>query len=249
MLLNSFKDALLHVMDRKTHWAWPLFNDGHVSKHLLHHHLEQEYGVYVHDFAWMLGRAYAQCSVPEARAQLAQKLFEEETGGLSMGVPHAELFLRFPQGLGMDLDRFEQVRLLPQARSFRDHLDECTTQRGWEVATAVTTLFLEGTSHERGELDPAFEKRPEPALTEHPLHRHYGLPLDCLALTRVHRQADNGHRATAWRVILDHVGPLKRRTVLNAMEESLESWLVYRDAVAEACGLTRPAMHLRTANA
>ena len=38
MLLNSFKDALLLVMERKTHWAWPLFTSGHVSKHLLHHH-------------------------------------------------------------------------------------------------------------------------------------------------------------------------------------------------------------------
>ena len=166
-----------------------------------------------------------------------------------MGVPHAELFLRFPRGLGMDLDRFDGVRLLPQARAFRELLDTCTKDRGWEVATAVTTLFLEGTSHERGELDSAFERRPEPALIEHPLHRHYDLPLDCLALTRVHRQADDGHRANAWRVILDHVGPLKRRSVLHAMEEILEAWLVYRDAVAEACGLARPLPRLRSANA
>ena len=249
MLLNSFKDALLEVMDRKVHWAWPLFNSGAVSKHLLHHHLEQEYGVYVQDFAWMLGRAYAQCEVPAARAQLAHKLFEEETGGLSMGIPHAELFLRIPSGLGMDLDRFERVRLLPQAQSFRDVLDTCTSERGWEVATAVTTLFLEGTEHERGELDPAFPTRPERSLTEHPLHRHYALPLDSLALTRVHRLAHQGHRESAWRVILDHVGPLRRRAVVKAMEESLEAWLNYRDAVAEACGLSRPFSETRSVSA
>lgn len=249
MLLNSFKDALLDVMDRKSHWAWPMFNEGQVSKNLLHHHLEQEYGVYVHDFAWMLGRAYAQCAVPDARAQLAQKLFEEETGGLSMGVPHAQLFLRVPEGLGMDLDRFDRVRLLPQAESFRELLDLFTLDRGWEVATAITTLFLEGTPHDRGELDPAHPTRPQPSLSDHPLHRHYGLPLECLALTRVHRQAEQGDRANAWRVILDHVGPLKRRAVLNAMEEALDAWLIYRDAVAEACGLTRPVMSARLASA
>jgi pyrroloquinoline quinone (PQQ) biosynthesis protein C len=249
MLLNSFKDALLQVMERKSHWAWPLFTSGQVSKELLHHHLEQEYGVYVHDFAWMLGRAYAQCSVPEARVQLAEKLFEEETGGLSMGIPHAQLFLRFPAGLGMDLDRFEGVRLLPQAQSLRDLLDDCTSERGWEVATAVTTLFLEGTSHERGELDSAHPKRPEPALVDHPLHRHYGLPLDCLALTRVHRQVEDDHRVSAWRIILDHVGPLKRRAVLAAMEETLEAWLLYRDEAAEACGLIGPSIGLRSVSA
>jgi len=33
------------------------------------------------------------------------------------------------------------------------------------------------------------------------------------------------------------------------MEEILESWLVYRDAVAEACGLARPVSRLRSARA
>ena len=249
MLLDAFKEALLRIMERKVHWAWSLFTTGQVSKELLHHHLEQEYAVYVRDFAWLVGRAYAQCPIVEARIDLAENIFEEETGGLSMGIPHADLFLRFPEGLGMDLDRFENVRLLPQARAYRDLLDDCTYERGWEVATAVTTLFLEGTCHERGELDPNFEKRPAPPLTEHPLHKHYGLPLECLALTRVHRQVEGGHRGSAWRIILDHVGPLRRRAVVHAMDEVLEAWLVYRDAVSETCGLARPMERKRAVNA
>jgi len=201
MLLDTFKESLLLIMERKVHWAWPLFTSGVVPKRLLHHHLEHEYAVYVRDFAWFVGRVYAQCPIVEARFDLAENLYEEETGGLSMGVPHADLFLRYPEGLGMDLERFKNIRLSPPAQAYRDLLDECTNHRGWEVACAVTTLFLEGTPHDRGELDANFPKRPAPPLSEHPLAKHYGLSVDHLALTRVHRQVEGGHRASAWRTV------------------------------------------------
>jgi pyrroloquinoline-quinone synthase len=239
MKLETFKEALFQVMERKQHWAWPRFGAGQVPKSLLHVHLEQEYAVYVRDFPWMLGRAYAQCPIPAVRRALAENLYEEETGGLSMGVPHAELFLRYPRGLGMDLDRFEAVELLPRAGAYREHLDEVTGHRGWEVATAVTTLFLEGTPYERGEVEPGHPRRPQPALSEHPLVKHYGLPLEDLALTKAHRLIEGDHRANAWRCILGHVGPLARRAVVLAMEETLRHWLAYRDDVSQACGLVR----------
>jgi pyrroloquinoline quinone (PQQ) biosynthesis protein C len=236
----TFREALLAVMERKVHWAWPAFNQGVVARERLHLHLEQEYAVYVRDFAWLLGRAYAQCPVVEVRMELAANLYEEETGGLSMGVPHADLFLRYPEGLGMDLGRFAKVRLMPRAKAYRELLDTLTSERGWEVATAVTTLFLEGTPHERGELDPSVPKRPAPPLSEHPLVKHYGLPLEHLALTKVHRMVEGDHRQSAWRVVLDHIGPLKRRAVVDAMEAVLAAWLAFRDEVAEACGLQAP---------
>src|SRR5687767_8920392 len=102
-------------MEAKRHWAWPSFTSGAVPKAKLHIHLEQEYAVYIRDFAWLLGRAYAQCPNPAVRAELAENLYEEETGKLSQGRPHAELFLEYPRGLGMDLSRFDHVELLPAA--------------------------------------------------------------------------------------------------------------------------------------
>ncbi len=239
MKLATFKEALLQVMERKTHWAWPAFGRGEVPKELLHIHLEQEYAVYVRDFSWLLGRAFAQCPLPAVRRELAENLYEEECGGLSMGFPHADLVLRYPEGLGMDMTRFEAIGLLPRAAAYRAHLDHATTAAGWEIAAAVTTLFLEGTRYERGELDPDSPKRPVSPLSEHPLVKHYGLPLEHLALTRVHRQVEGGHRQAAWRVLLDHVGPLRRRPVVAAMEQTLGRWRAYRDEVAEACGLVR----------
>ena len=237
---EQFLEQLLEVMERKTHWAWPRFTSGQVPAERLHVHFEQEYAVYVRDFPVMIGWAYVQCPVPEARRELAENLYEEETGGLVAGRPHPELFLRYPEGLGMDLSRFQEVELLPAAAEYRALLDDCTRNRGWAVAAAVTTIFLEGTEYERGEVVEGAERRPEPPLSEHPLVVHYGLPLEHLELTRAHRKVEGEHRASAWHVLLDHVEPADRAAVIAAMREVCEAWSRYRDAVAEAVGLARP---------
>jgi hypothetical protein len=230
---------MLQVMERKLHWSWPAFTDGRVPKALLHVHLEQEYATYVRDFPVLIGRAYVQCPIAAVRRELAENLYEEETGGLHAGRPHPELFLEYPRGLGMDLGRFVAVELLPQAAAFRAVLDDATTGRGWEIAAAVTTLFLEGTSYERGEIEPGAQKRPAPPLSEHPLVKHYGLSVEHLALTKAHRQVEGSHRASAWRVMLDHVEEDRRPGVVAFMEQALAAWLRYRDEVALACGVTR----------
>jgi pyrroloquinoline-quinone synthase len=224
-------------MEQKTHWAWPLFGVGRVPKELLHVHFEQEYETYVRDFPVMIGWAYVQCPVPEARRELAENLYEEETGGLVAKRPHPELFLEYPRGLGMDVSRFSRIELLPAAARYRATLDELTQRRGWEVAAAVTTLFLEGTEHERGEIDPNAPKRPAPPLERHPLVVHYGLPLEALALTKAHRSVEGDHRRAAWRIVTEHVPKPARGRVVAAMNEALTRWRDYRDEVAAACGL------------
>ncbi|WP_193163937.1 iron-containing redox enzyme family protein [Microbulbifer hainanensis] len=240
---SEFKDSLLRVMERKVHWAWPAFTAGMVPRDLLHIHLEQEYATYVRDFPVLLGRAYVQCPNPHVRQALAENIYEEETGKLSGSGPHPQLFLEYPRGLGMNLDRFKHVQLLPAAAEFRALLDETTTGHGWAVATAVTTLFLEGTEFERGELDPGYPRRPRPALRDHPLVKHYDLPLECLALHRVHRAVEGGHRKAAWHLMLDYVDERERPAVLHWMGQVLHAWLHYRDEVAEHCGLEQLAQH------
>jgi len=237
---SQFTEALLRVMERKTHWAWRAFTSGEVAKDRLHIHLEQEYATYVRDFPVLIGRAYVQCPIASARRELAENLYEEETGGLVAGRPHPELFLEYPRGLGMDLARFDDVTLLAGARAYRAVLDDATTSKGWDVAAAVTTIFIEGTPYERGEIDPNAQKRPESPLSEHPLVKHYGLPLEHLALTKAHRSVEGSHRAAAWRVVQDHVPAERRAIVVDAMERALVAWQRYRDDVATACGVARP---------
>jgi pyrroloquinoline-quinone synthase len=236
---QTFREALLQIMERKRHWAWPRFTAGEVARDRMLIHFEQEYATYVRDFPVMIGWAYVQCPIAAVRRELAENLYEEETGGLVAGRPHPELFLAYPRGLGFDVSGFHHIELLPAARRFRALLDEYTQRRGWAQAAAVTTIFLEGTEHERGELDPDAPRRPAPPLEAHPLVVHYGLPLEALALTRAHRGVEGSHRAAAWRIILDHVPETEHAGVVIALEAALASWLAYRDEVAARCGLAR----------
>lgn len=231
-------------MERKTHWAWPAFTGGLVPADKLHIHLEQEWEVYVRDFPIMVGRAYVQCPIAEVRRELAENLYEEETGGLAAGKPHPELFLMYPRGLGMDLERFSHVELLPAARAYRGLLDDTTMNRGWAVAASIATIFIEGTAYERHELDESAPPRPQPPLGEHPLVKHYGLPVECLALTKAHRSVEGEHRKAAWRVMLDHVPASDRAGVVRAMRQAVDAWRAYRDEVAKACGVTRDDLAL-----
>jgi hypothetical protein len=237
---DEFIEQLLQVMERKSHWAWSLFTSGQVSRELLHIHFEQEYETYVRDFPVLVARAYVQCPIAEVRRELAENIYEEETGGLIAGRPHPELFLQYPRGLGMDVQRFERVELLPAARRYRAVLDQATQNSGWEIATAVSTLFIEGTPYERGEIDGTAPRRPAPPLEQHPLVVHYGLPLEHLTLTKAHRQVEGEHRAASWRILVRHVPEAARTRVVEAMQSALEAWLAYRDDVAAACGLNKP---------
>jgi pyrroloquinoline quinone (PQQ) biosynthesis protein C len=236
---ETFREQLLGVMEKKSHWAWPLFTSGRVRKDRLHFHFEQEYETYVRDFPILVGRAYVRCPVPAIRRSLAENLYEEETGGLVAGSPHPTLFLEYPRGLGMDLKRFDHVELLPAAKHYRAFLDDATLRFGWDIAAAIVTIFVEGSSDERSALEVQGHKPPAP-LEEHPLVKYYGLPVSRLALTKAHRQVEGAHRAAAWDAILNHVLPMRRGAVVRTMNEALDLWLVYRDGVAEICGLTRP---------
>lgn len=238
MKRDEFKEALLAVMEQKTHWSNEAFATGGVRRDKMHIHFEQEYAVFVRDFPIMVGRAYIQCPIASVRRDLAENLYEEETGAIAAGKPHPVLFLEIPKGFGCDMRRFERVELLPGARKYRDTLDRHTSGRGWEYAAAATTIFIEGTAYERGELDPNSPKRPMPPLEQHPLHVHYGLALEALELPRIHRTVEGGHREAAWRTILDHVPEAKRAGVVATLQSCLEAWLEYKEDVARAVGLT-----------
>ena len=227
-------------MEQKDHWAWPAFTSGMVPKRLLHIHFEQEYATYVRDFPVMVGWAYVQCPIAEVRRALAENLFEEETGGLVAERPHPELFLEYPRGLGMNLRRFESVKLLPAAKAYRRFLDGAIQRRGWDIAAAIVTLFIEGTKDDRAAVDSKAKLR-VPALSDHPLVLHYDLPVEHLALTKAHRQVERDHRAAAWSAILDHVPAQRRALVVASLRRALSFWLAYRDQVAAACGIERRA--------
>src|ERR1700756_4156108 len=89
---TDLRERLLAVMDRKDHWAWPHLTRPGLSRDALAAHFRHEYLVYVRDFPVLLARVLGQGPPADVRAALAENIYEEQTGKLSLGVPHPELF-------------------------------------------------------------------------------------------------------------------------------------------------------------
>jgi len=239
---ESFREQLLAVMDRKNHWAWPAFSGGSITVAQLKIHFEQEYAVYVRDFPVYLARIHGKNPPLLVRKALAENLYEEETGGLTRGRSHPELFLYMMEGLGYSITDFERVMLLPDSAAYRRWLDQITTNGSWLEGAAVATIFVEGSVHERAVLDGRV-REPEDVevkVANHPLVRYHRVPSRYLDLIRAHSAVEGLHRADAWKMVLDHAtSEESRQRVVHALQRSLELWLAYRDGVARACGLSR----------
>jgi len=235
----EIQEALLRVMDRKDHWAWPHINEGRATREQLLLHFQQEFEVYVRDFPILLSRVHARCPHPEVRQDLAENLYEEETGKLSKGVPHPELFLAMMEGLGFPRERFEGIELVPEASAYRAWIDLVTTRRPWIEGAAVVTIFIEGSVEDRRRItasEPEDTVDIEAELRRNALVRHYGADPGYLDLKRAHHMVESGHREMAWKMVLEHArNPRARQRVVKIMERTLDLWHLYRDGVARAC--------------
>src|SRR5881628_2989964 len=149
---SNFRERLLSVMDRKDHPSyWSLMGPGATRDQLLVHYC-QEWAVYVRDFPIFLSRVHAATPRPDVRRELAENLYEEETGRISGGAPHGEQFLHMMEGLGLSRRTFDRVRLLPASSAYRRFIDEATTSAPWIVGLAVSTIFVEGSRNDRSEI-------------------------------------------------------------------------------------------------
>jgi pyrroloquinoline-quinone synthase len=245
-LAHPTVERLLAIMDQKHHWAWPSFTRPGLSRAQLLVHFKHEYATYVRDFPVLLARALGQVpDLIEVRRALAENIYEEQTGGLSKSAPHPELFLRMMEGLGFSRAQFAEAtldaELHPAARSYRDWLRVRSAEAPWQAATALLTIFVEGSVNERSELAGTYVRaKGEAAVMKHPLVLHYGCPPAAMHLVRAHGDVEGGHRGDAWRIILDHTkddGVAK--TVVDLCMDALARWHRYRDGVADAMGLVR----------
>jgi pyrroloquinoline-quinone synthase len=239
---DDLRERLLSVMDRKDHWAWPHFTRPGLTRAQLLTHFRHEYHVYVRDFPVLLARVLGQGPPDDVRRALAENIYEEQTGRLSFGVAHPELFLEMMDGLGVgrDLVAANEPALVPEAVAYRALLDRRSGEAPWVVGAAVLTIFVEGSVHERAELAGTRALPPEDeAIRAHPMVAYYGCPPEKMRLPRAHRAVEAGHRRDAWAMVLGHADARTAGGVVAAVEEALAGWLAYRDGVARAMGLGR----------
>lgn len=239
---SRFTQALLTVMDGKHHWAWEHFATGRLTKAQLKIHFQQEYAVYVRDFPVFLARIHGKNPPTSVRRMLAENIYEEDTGGLSLGTSHPALFLSMMEGLGFSSKDFEQIRLLPAARRYRAWLDRMSDHKQWVLGAAALTVFVEGSVKDRTELiepsKPKTSEEIEAVIAKHPLVQYHGLSPDSMDLIRAHQAVEAGHRHDAYDMVVNYAATrAEQRAVLACLQRCLTLWLGYRDAVATACGI------------
>ena len=240
----QFRNQLLAVMDQKDHWAWTNFSGNKISKAQLKIHFQQEFEVYVRDFPVFLARIYGQNPPPDVRGMLAENIYEEDTGQLSLGWSHPKLFIKMMKGLGYKPREFSKISILPFSRHYRRWLERASAHHDWTVGAAVLTIFVEGSKNDRQEIrsvtKPMTRKRVETIIRQHPLVCYHAVSPDCMDLTRAHLMVENGHRHDAYQMVVTHaVTRSQQNAILLAMKKTLRMWLRHRDNVAQACGLTR----------
>ena len=239
---ERFRERLLAIMDRKHHEAWPFFTGPTATKAKLKIHYQQEYYAYVRDFPVFLARIHGQNPPAAVRKMLAENIYEEDTGGLALGVSHPELFLRMMEGLGFRRVDFESIKPLPASRIYRAWLDRVSASRDWVVGAAAMAIFVEGSVKDRREiLEPSKPKTSEEIeayVQAHPLVRHQRVSPGALDLIRAHQKVESGHRQDAYDMVVNFAtSRVQQQVVLACVQKSLDLWLKYRDGVARACGV------------
>jgi pyrroloquinoline quinone (PQQ) biosynthesis protein C len=240
---SAWLERLLTVMDRKHHWAWPHFTGPGITREQLKVHYQQEWAVYVRNFPVFLARLHGKNPPRDVREALAENIYEEDTGKLSMGRSHPALFLDMMEGLGFKREQFEEDRLLPASLAYRQWLDDMTTEPEWLPGIAVFTIFVEGSIHDRKELsrlaDPKSPAEIEEVVRQHPLVRYHGTDPACMDLIRAHQKVESSHRRAAYEMVLRHARTEQQQNrVVTVLNMALDHWLRYRDGIAAACGLS-----------
>lgn len=239
---EQFRDRLFDILRRKHHWATPFINSNAVTKGQLNIYFHQEYVVYDRDFAVLLAQSLGKNPPWEARRALATIIYEEETGGFSLGKPHQELFLHMMNGLGFDRAGFRDVELLAPSRVYREWLDQICSEEEWMVSAAVLTIFIKGNAN-----DPEEVLYPKPAqnseeiediIRKHPLVQHQGLAKDYMDYIRAQYMFAPGSRKVIYDMITHQTEEAdQQQRVLVRLEEAMNVWTRYQDGIARACGI------------
>ncbi len=242
---TQFLERLLSIMDRKHHWAWPVIMGPGITKAQLKLHYQQEFLVYVRDFPVLLARVHGQNPPPDVRRMLAENIYEEDTGGLSFGRSHPELFNEMMRGLGFDSRVFLRATLLPASARYRRWLEKVTASRDWVVGAAALAVFVEGSIKDRQEIQepskPKSDAEIEAYIDAHPLIRHHGIGRQHMDLIRAHQKVEAGHRQDAYTMVVNYAETRNQQNaILACVRQGLTLWMAYRDSIAKACKLAKP---------
>jgi pyrroloquinoline-quinone synthase len=173
-----------------------------------------QYYAFESAFPRFLSAIHSRCEQPEIRQTILANLWDEEHGENN----HAELWLRFAEGVGVNRSDVSGTTYNAATRSLVDTYRRATTEA--PIAAGVAAIH-------------AYERQ-VPAVASAKiagLQAHYGIREPrALAFWETHRFLDEDH-AAGERAVLADIGEGDREAVIGTTRESLDAWWRFLDAV------------------
>jgi pyrroloquinoline-quinone synthase len=220
------QDLVARIQARRTfggHPLWHAIADGKLSREQLQRFAVQFF-LQVREFPRAVSAMHANCPFPKERMELAESVYEEETGRLSgCNLPHPELFIKFGEAVGLKREDMTEGRPLPGTRALIDWFELSTKQRSFIEAAAAINLAAEG--QVPGAFGPMARR----------LQQHYGLSEDAVAFWDIHEMADAEHSAVGDNIVVRHATDAATQArVLDALQHSLDAWWQFFDGIEAA---------------
>ncbi len=205
------------------HPLWHRIAEGRLSRSALRPFAVQFF-LQVREFPRAVSALHSNCTDAHQRVELAESLYEEETGRISgCDVSHPELFIRFGEGVGAPRTAMIDGVPLPATAALIDWFERSTKEHPFIEGAAATNLAAEG--QVPGAFGP-FARA---------LERHYGCTREQVAFWDIHEQADRDHSAIGDHVVVRlATTPALQADVRRAVARSLELWWRFFDGIAAA---------------
>ena len=205
------------------HPLWVRIAEGRVPRAALAPFAVQFF-LQVREFPRAVSALHSSCPDAAERVELAESLYEEETGRISgCNVSHPELFIRFGEGIGVPRDAMVAGTPLPATAALIDWFEASTRSHSFIEGAAATNLAAEG------QVPGAF------APFARALERHYGCTPNQVAFWDIHEQADREHSAVGDHIVVRlATTPQLQEAVRRAVARSLDLWWRFFDGIAAA---------------
>ena len=220
------QELTARIAERRTfggHPLWHAIADGKLSRDQLKLFAVQFF-LQVREFPRAVSAMHANCPFPEERRELAESVYEEETGRISgCNQPHPELFIRFGEAVGLRREEMTCGVPLPATRALIDWFELSTKQRSFIEAAAAINLAAEG--QVPGAFGPMARR----------LQQHYGLSREAVEFWDVHEMADAEHSAVGDHIVVRHASDAATQArVRDALQHSLDAWWQFFDGIQAA---------------
>jgi pyrroloquinoline-quinone synthase len=220
------QDLQARIQSRRTFGSHPLWHeiaDGKLSGGQLKLFAVQFF-LQVREFPRAVSAMHANCPFPEERMELAENVYEEETGRISgCNQPHPELFIKFGEAVGLERGEMTEGQPLPATRALIDWFELSTKQRSFIEAAAAINLAAEG--QVPGAFGPMARR----------LQQHYGLSKEAVGFWDIHEMADADHSDVGDHIVVRHATDAAMQSrVRDALQHSLDAWWQFFDGIQAA---------------